>query len=139
MPRLILLCNRRATAACTTNPPEPAPSVLISSSSSFIDQHNEGSAGNASAGSGGAAAGGPVTQIIYTNSPGSTHSSLDIARDREEALTKNDMFWQKRINQIEVAHNRSQQVLEKEYNQSVSILLIVIFINPRSLLNNIVK
>lgn len=139
MPRLILLCNRRATEISTTNPPEPAPSVLISSSSSFADQQNEGSTGNASAGSGGAAAGGPVTQIIYTNSPGSTHSSLDIARDREEALTKNDMFWQKRINQIEVAHNRSQQVLEKEYNQSVSILLIVIFINPRSLLNNIVK
>lgn len=43
-----------------------------------------------------------------------------MARDREEALTKNDMFWQKRINQIEVANNRSAQVLEKEYSQSVS-------------------
>lgn len=61
-----------------------------------------------------------MTQIIYQNHPSSSHSSLDIARDREEALTKNDMFWQKRINQIEVANSRSAQVLEKEYNQSVS-------------------
>lgn len=76
----------------------------------------QGSAGQASGTTGGS---GPVTQIIYQNSPGPTHSSLDIAREREEALNKNDLFWQKRINQIEVANSRSAQVLEKEYNQSV--------------------
>lgn len=46
---------------------------------------------------------------------------MDVAREREDALTKNDMFWQKRINQIEVANNKSAQILEKEYNQSVSL------------------
>ena len=61
-----------------------------------------------------------MTQIIYQNHPGSSHSSLDIAREREEALNKNDLFWQKRINQIEVANTRSAAILEKEYNQSVS-------------------
>lgn len=46
---------------------------------------------------------------------------MDTAREREEALTKNDMFWQKRINQIEVANSRSAQIQEKEYNQSVGL------------------
>lgn len=54
-------------------------------------------------------------------SGGSTLSALEIRRQKEEELRKNDAYWQNRLKQQEEDLKKTAAILEKEYNETVSI------------------
>lgn len=50
---------------------------------------------------------------------GSTISALEIRRQKEEELRKNDQYWQTRLKQQEQDLKKTAAILEKEYNETV--------------------
>lgn len=54
---------------------------------------------------------------------GSTISALEIRRQKEEELRKNDQYWQARLKKQEEDLKKTAAILEKEYNETVLIWL----------------
>lgn len=52
-------------------------------------------------------------------SGGSTISALEVRRQKEEELRKNDHYWQERLKQQEQDLKKTAAILEKEYNETV--------------------
>lgn len=55
---------------------------------------------------------------------GSTISALEIRRQKEEELRKNDQYWQARLKKQEQDLQKTAAILEKEYNETVRFKLI---------------
>lgn len=47
-------------------------------------------------------------------------TALEIRRQKEEELRKNDIYWQSRLKQQELDLKKTASILEKEYNETVS-------------------
>lgn len=58
---------------------------------------------------------------------GSTISALEIRRQKEEELRKNDLYWQTRLKQQEQDLKKTAAILEKEYNETVCAKIYVFF------------
>lgn len=48
-------------------------------------------------------------------------SALEVRRQKEEELRKNDVYWQTRLKQQEQDLQKTAAILEKEYNETVSL------------------
>lgn len=46
-------------------------------------------------------------------------TALDVRRQKEEELRKNDAYWENRLKQQELNLHRTNAILEKEYNETV--------------------
>lgn len=57
-----------------------------------------------------------------THLGGSTISALEIRRQKEEELRKNDQYWQTRLKQQEQDLKKTAAILEREYNETVWLL-----------------
>lgn len=50
-------------------------------------------------------------------------SSLQVRREKEQELRANDVYWTKRLQTLEANLQKTNQILEKEYNDAVSLNL----------------
>lgn len=50
---------------------------------------------------------------------GSTISALEVRRQKEEELRKNDQYWQARLKKQEEDLKKTAAILEKEYSETV--------------------
>lgn len=55
---------------------------------------------------------------------GSTMSALEVRRQKEEELRKNDDYWQARLKKQEQDLQKTAALLEKEYNETVQFVEI---------------
>lgn len=46
-------------------------------------------------------------------------SALEVRRQKEEELRKNDLYWQARLKKQEQDLQKTAAILEKEYNETV--------------------
>lgn len=51
-----------------------------------------------------------------------TLTALDVRRQKEEELRKNDVYWQNRLQQQELNLQKTNAILEKEYNETVTYM-----------------
>lgn len=58
---------------------------------------------------------------MLTFAGGATISALEVRRQKEEELRKNDQYWQTRLKQQEQDLKKTAVILEKEYNETVCI------------------
>lgn len=58
----------------------------------------------------------PATTIIHSG--GATMSALEVRRQKEEELRKNDLYWQARLKKQEQDLQKTAAILEKEYNET---------------------
>lgn len=54
---------------------------------------------------------------------GSTISALEVRRQKEEELRKNDQYWQTRLSKQEEDLKKTAAILEKEYNETVQTII----------------
>lgn len=54
-------------------------------------------------------------------------SALEVRRQKEEELRKNDQYWQARLKKQEQDLQKTAGILEKEYNETVHARLTHIF------------
>lgn len=56
---------------------------------------------------------------FYVVLGGSTISALEVRRQKEEELRKNDQYWQARLKKQEEDLKKTAAILEKEYSETV--------------------
>lgn len=61
---------------------------------------------------------GAKTPAVYYNEPSIT--SMQVKRDKEAELKSNDIYWSKRLTALEENLKKTNQIMEKEYEDAVS-------------------
>lgn len=59
----------------------------------------------------------PQTTTAYYGEP--TITALEVRRQKEQELRNNDLYWAKRLSQLEQTLQKTNSILEKEYNAAV--------------------
>ncbi|KAG4077161.1 hypothetical protein HA402_016148 [Bradysia odoriphaga] len=59
----------------------------------------------------------PQTTTVYYGEP--TITALEVRRQKEQELRNNDLYWAKRLSQLEQTLQKTNSILEKEYNAAV--------------------
>lgn len=59
----------------------------------------------------------PQTATVYYGEP--TITALEVRRQKEQELRNNDLYWAKRLSQLEQTLQKTNSILEKEYNAAV--------------------
>lgn len=59
----------------------------------------------------------PHTTTVYYGEP--TITALEVRRQKEQELRNNDLYWAKRLTQLEQSLQKTNSILEKEYNAAV--------------------
>lgn len=59
----------------------------------------------------------PQTTTVYYGEP--TITALEVRRQKEQELRNNDLYWAKRLAQLEQTLQKTNSILEKEYNAAV--------------------
>lgn len=54
-----------------------------------------------------------------------TITALEVRRQKEKELRENDLYWQKRLKEQEQTMQRTNLILEQEYNETVPISLFI--------------
>lgn len=63
--------------------------------------------------------------VVYYGEP--TITAIEVRRQKELELRNNDVYWAKRLTQLEQNLQKTNSILEKEYNSAVSRQLLRIF------------
>lgn len=56
--------------------------------------------------------------VVYYGEP--TITAIEVRRQKEIELRNNDLYWAKRLTQLEQNLQKTNSILEKEYNSAVS-------------------
>jgi len=59
----------------------------------------------------------PQTTTVYYGEP--TITALEVRRQKEQELRNNDLYWAKRLTQLEQSLQKTNSILEKEYNAAI--------------------
>lgn len=59
----------------------------------------------------------PQTTTVYYGEP--TITALEVRRQKEQELRNNDLYWAKRLTQLEHSLQKTNSILEKEYNAAI--------------------
>lgn len=59
----------------------------------------------------------PQTTTVYYGEP--TITALEVRRQKEQELRNNDLYWAKRLSQLEQTLHKTNNILEKEYNAAI--------------------
>lgn len=63
--------------------------------------------------------------IIFLSSAEPTVTALEVRRQKELELRNNDLYWQRRLQQQELQFKQTSAILEKEYNETVSVVTMI--------------
>lgn len=63
--------------------------------------------------------------IVYYGEP--TLTAIEVHKQKEQELRNNDLYWTKRMSQLEHSLRKTNSILEKEYNAAVSLFLFSIY------------
>uniref|UniRef100_A0A0K8TKV7 Putative head-elevated expression protein n=1 Tax=Tabanus bromius TaxID=304241 RepID=A0A0K8TKV7_TABBR len=58
----------------------------------------------------------PPPNVIFVEP---TITAMDVRRQKEAELTQNDVYWKKRLNQLEQTLNKTNAIMEKEYSAAM--------------------
>lgn len=58
-------------------------------------------------------------------------SALEVRRQKEEELRKNDLYWQARLKKQEQDLQKTAAILEKEYNETVCGIVLKVQMTGR--------